>query len=152
MGTFIDNVTTLAVERCLLDDLENIISPESIAGLDDEELADLGGESSTICEERAKALALVVLLEDVRRICRGEGKRAPQVLEVVLGSPPAAKDLSFRFSDLSMRIGDVTVGMPTPPERPKPSGHGIFSSGLLTPERTLGRRTPSPSSGGRKLL
>ena len=77
MKTFVDEVSTLAVELCLVQRLPSILSPEVICSLTDDEVRAIAGESDDIAEERAQATEkLSVLqraLEDLTRLWMHRG-------------------------------------------------------------------------------
>ncbi|KAJ5628948.1 hypothetical protein N7490_011176 [Penicillium lividum] len=54
--TFIDNVTTLGIENCLLDPLSGILTSQTINNMEDKQVQDLAGEASYITEERERLI------------------------------------------------------------------------------------------------
>ncbi|KAJ5751807.1 hypothetical protein N7520_008724 [Penicillium odoratum] len=54
--TFIDNVTTLGIENCLLDPLSGILTSQTINNMEDKQVQDLAGEASYITEERDRLI------------------------------------------------------------------------------------------------
>ena len=49
-----DNFSTLAVERCLIRELPNLFSPESVAALDDDVISEIAMETESAAWERAQ--------------------------------------------------------------------------------------------------
>ena len=70
MATFIENIASLGIERCLLHDLANIIPPSDATDIDDAKVAEIASEPPAVYEERAKAEAQARALEEVIRVCR----------------------------------------------------------------------------------
>ncbi|KAH8597058.1 P-loop containing nucleoside triphosphate hydrolase protein [Bisporella sp. PMI_857] len=73
LRTFIDNIAVLAVEGCLIDDLEDIFSPTAVIKMDDEKLRALGGESELAQVERSELEQKVAVLQDAQRECLRAG-------------------------------------------------------------------------------
>lgn len=70
MDTFIENVASLGIERCLLSDLSNIIPTSDATDMSDAKVAEIASEPPAVYEERAKAEAQAKALEEVIRVCR----------------------------------------------------------------------------------
>lgn len=139
---------TLAVERCLLGDLPDIVALDDIAGLDDVELATIGAEPAAAHDERAKANAQSVALEDVIRTCRRHTSVSSYKTMHALPQVQSP-GLSNVFESLSVTTPTET-SVKTPQRRKRtPMGTGGLQHGLLTPEPSPGyrmsRSTPSPS-------
>lgn len=54
LRVFADNVMTLAIENCLISDIPNILSPDTVYNMTDEEIIKLGSESKQIQGQRDK--------------------------------------------------------------------------------------------------
>lgn len=68
--TFIDNVTTLAIENCLLAGLANTFSSDMVLDMDDVQLFNLAGESEKMLSDRKYAEEKNRLLKKSLEICR----------------------------------------------------------------------------------
>ncbi|KAG5933887.1 hypothetical protein E4U53_000830 [Claviceps sorghi] len=64
---FIDDVSVLAVERCLIIKLPYLFQPESVLELEDEEIARVAGETAEAAAERDRCTEKLATLEDGRR-------------------------------------------------------------------------------------
>ncbi|KAI4233703.1 MAG: hypothetical protein LQ349_004242 [Xanthoria aureola] len=64
MKVLVDNFSVLAVERCMLSDLADILSPDIIIKLSDKEVYDLAAESETSVLERQRATEELKVLEE----------------------------------------------------------------------------------------
>jgi len=69
---FVDDISVLAIERCLIIKLPDLFSPQVVAGFDDAEVRSLAAESPEAAEERTRCtLKMDVLKEgmkDLRRL------------------------------------------------------------------------------------
>lgn len=77
LNTLLDNVATLAIERCLLSDLPDLISPNHITELSDEQLLALGSEPPQAREDRARAIAQAEALTAVIKVCKRHAGENP---------------------------------------------------------------------------
>lgn len=148
LDTVIDNVATLAVERCLLDDLPDLIALDDVAGLDDDRLSIIGCEPLEAQEERSRARAQASALEEVIRTCRRHASHqsSQQAAEPEPEKQHAA--LNETFDNLS-----VTRSIEKP-RRVEKKQRRVRSSavvhGLATPEASPGNKaipaiyTPEP--------
>jgi short-subunit dehydrogenase involved in D-alanine esterification of teichoic acids len=68
MNVFISNVTVLAIENCLIKNLEEIFSPILIAGMSDEKLHSIAAESEEIRTERSDLREKLNVLEGGKRV------------------------------------------------------------------------------------
>ena len=64
MKVLVDNFSVLAVEKCLLHDLADILSPDTIIKLSDDEVAALAAETETSLRERQRAMEEVATLQE----------------------------------------------------------------------------------------
>ncbi|KAG6008281.1 hypothetical protein E4U21_004743 [Claviceps maximensis] len=67
MKKFIDDVSVLAVERCLVHKLPHLFQAESVLDLKDDEIARLAGETSEAAAERDRCTEKLAILEDGKR-------------------------------------------------------------------------------------
>lgn len=66
MKKFIDDVSVLAVERCLVNKLPHLLQAESVLDLKDDEVARLAGETQGAAMERERCTEKLAILEDGR--------------------------------------------------------------------------------------
>ncbi|SPQ20272.1 d2ff7535-15ba-4b15-bbe1-66474a22c4e8 [Thermothielavioides terrestris] len=64
LKTLIDSISTLAVERCLVQQLPGILSPEVVCDLADDEVQRIADESAESAAERAQATTKLEVLEN----------------------------------------------------------------------------------------
>ncbi|MCJ1383813.1 hypothetical protein MMC17_006927 [Xylographa soralifera] len=71
---FVDNVSNQVVERNLMGPKGpvSILTPEWVAGLDAEDLADIAGEDSATSSQREELNATIGRLEKARKVCSGK--------------------------------------------------------------------------------
>lgn len=67
LKTVVDEVSTLAVEQCLLEKLPSILSTDTVLNLTDEEVQRIAGESAESMEERAQATRKLAVLEEAMK-------------------------------------------------------------------------------------
>lgn len=70
LRTFTENIAHLAVESCLVGDLQTILTPQAVNRMSDEELTELAGESEDIRATRAKLEQQVTVLKDGLQKCQ----------------------------------------------------------------------------------
>ena len=70
LKTITDVFSVLTIEKCLLEKLPGILSPEVVVGLDDETVKDIAGESEESQAERASSTKKLKILQDTLRILR----------------------------------------------------------------------------------
>lgn len=69
LNNFVDNVASLAVENCLIDGLENLISPSKITQMSDNEIERIASESEDAGLARATLVKKVEVLEVAAATC-----------------------------------------------------------------------------------
>lgn len=70
MNTFVENVACLGVEKCLLHDLSNLISPAKAITLGDDQIRNIAAESAEVMAGRTRAETQKAALDEVIAICR----------------------------------------------------------------------------------
>lgn len=66
MKQFIDDVSVLAVEHCIIQKLTSLLSSEAICDLTDEDINRMAGESQEVASERIRVAEKLSLLEEGR--------------------------------------------------------------------------------------
>jgi hypothetical protein len=76
LQTFTDNVTNLAVESCLVQDLPNIFTPRQVSTMDISMLEKLAAESQDVRSSRSRLEEDIRLLKEGLERCRPYKPRA----------------------------------------------------------------------------
>ncbi|QGA17120.1 hypothetical protein EYB26_004790 [Talaromyces marneffei] len=75
LDVFVDNISNLAVENCLMNALENLLSPLTVSEMSDEELENIAFESPDIHELRTQTLEKQLSLQKSFDLCRRQGRK-----------------------------------------------------------------------------
>nr|POF02501.1 interferon-induced gtp-binding protein mx [Quercus suber] len=78
LDNFIENVASLAIERCLLHDLRSLIQPQVMWRWSEEKLAEIASEPEDAQREREKLRAKVVALESAVQTCKRHMRQITQ--------------------------------------------------------------------------
>ncbi|KAG5928957.1 hypothetical protein E4U42_007589, partial [Claviceps africana] len=78
---YIDDISTLGVECCLMEKLRNVFDPLHIYNMDDDQLQHLAAENPTATQERAKLTDKMQLLHKALHELRGLSQYRPQPKE-----------------------------------------------------------------------
>ena len=131
LSVFVDNMESLAIENCLLRGLENILTPEKITKMSDEEVAELAAESPESASLRQSLLTKKREFEEGHRVI-------------------------YRYSPRGMAAKSTTANTTTVPVLPTTVGNGTLSKSTLstslsatnstsaTPATTIGGQSPQP--------
>ena len=115
--TFIDNVTMIAVENCLISGLENVLSPGRIAEMTDDELDAIASESSENQSNRQSLQKVLEGLDVALKTCRKHQKlgvfREPTTQEAPLNPPSEQSTIENRLSEMTLTSPTTTVEPPT---------------------------------------
>lgn len=63
LKSFIDNISVLVVEQCLISKLPGLFTPDSLYSIPDEEISFLAGENEAATAERARLMEKKACLE-----------------------------------------------------------------------------------------
>lgn len=113
LDVFVDNFATLAIENCLLEGLEELLSPLSVAKMTDEELNRLAAESPDIRAQRSQATTKLKVLENGLESCKRHARRRPTFGETTSVQPdgPFSKPTSGEPTlDFSSRHAENSDG------------------------------------------
>jgi hypothetical protein len=75
LDVFVDNVSSLAIENCLMTALESLLSPLTVSEMSDEELEDIAFESPDIRELRSQTLEKQSSLLKSFELCRRQARK-----------------------------------------------------------------------------
>ena len=64
MKVLVDNFSVLAVEKCMLSNLADILSPDVVVGLDDDLVSTIAGESEEAMLERRRTTEKLATLQE----------------------------------------------------------------------------------------
>jgi hypothetical protein len=132
LGVFIDNVAGLAVEGCLIDPLENIISPSKIAQMSDSEIEILGANSEDLELSRTQLSEKVKVLEIALTSC--------DRCEMAALSSSAQ---NYRETPAENEGNSVTVSSDTSSQRMSPTSS--TSARLSPPDLSNVPQSPKPT-------
>lgn len=143
--TFVDNVITLAIESCLLDELDTLLSPLEMARLTDEEVDRLASDSIDDIERRHITKSKLEKLEVGRAVCEqyddpvaaGEDVQLSMTLKENASAHPLLNATNLPFQGFSPAPSVISPRLQA-------------TAGPVTPKDTsVGVRMPSPSPGAK---
>lgn len=70
MKTLVDNFSVLSIEKCLLQKLPEMFTPEIVIGLDDAQIEGIASESEESRAERSRATEKLQVLEETLNVLR----------------------------------------------------------------------------------
>lgn len=71
MKTLVDNFSVLSIEKCLLQKLPSMFTPEIVLGLEDNQVESIAAESEESLTERNRATEKLTVLEKTLKILQG---------------------------------------------------------------------------------
>lgn len=77
MKTFVDDFSVLAVEKCLVKRLPNLLSPKTIIPLDDDTVSNIAAETEESRLERSRATEKLKVLESTLVVLRSLDRHKP---------------------------------------------------------------------------
>ena len=150
LDMFIDNVTMIAVENCLISGLEDILSPGRVAGMKDKELTAIASESSENVEKRAFLRKLQKNLTSALDTCKKHEKfatiRRREDHKSSRGDPVRQSTVETSLSSLTLNSTDKREQMAT---QTVLNPHRADNTKLelpITPSRSASSVSTSPST------
>jgi hypothetical protein len=70
LDAFLENFANLAVEDCLIDDLENLFNADVVASMDATQIQELTAEPAEVVQKRADTEERLERLQKILRVCR----------------------------------------------------------------------------------
>ncbi|KAH6623434.1 hypothetical protein F5144DRAFT_518509 [Chaetomium tenue] len=129
LRVFADNVMTLALENCLISDIPNILSPEVVCNMTDDELKTLAADSKHAQSEREELRAQIKELQSGLAACR---KHRPRHLNGMMATqsvlPKAEPESERQSSPLERKA-------PIPTQSNPPPSVSSFASSIWTDSR-----------------
>ncbi len=77
MKTMVDDFSVLAIEKCLVRRLPDLLSPETIVGLDDATISNIAAETEESRLERSRATEKLKVLESTLVVLRSLDRHQP---------------------------------------------------------------------------
>lgn len=77
MKTIVDDFSVLAIEKCLVQRLPDLLSPETIVGLDDATISSIAAETEESRLERSRATEKLKVLESTLVVLRSLDRHQP---------------------------------------------------------------------------
>lgn len=77
MKTMVDDFSVLAIEKCLVKRLPDLLSPETIVGLDDATISSIAAETEESRIERSRATEKLKVLESTLVVLRSLDRHQP---------------------------------------------------------------------------
>lgn len=101
LDVFVDNVSNLAVENCLMNGLENLISPLIVSGMNDEELENIAFESPDVRELRSQTSEKQSSLQKSFELCRRQARKlsSNRLAEENQKSPPKGETFATSVTE-----------------------------------------------------
>ncbi|KAM3497877.1 hypothetical protein MY10362_008781 [Beauveria mimosiformis] len=114
LRTFTDNVTNLAIEGCLIQNLDTIFTPVQVGGLSNERLEELASESPTAQSRRAQLTKEITALQESLGTCLQRMPRAePKNLCAPDASTNTLRSLFWSLADSSDKKSTRPAKSPT---------------------------------------
>ncbi|KAM0365295.1 hypothetical protein ACHAPZ_004226 [Fusarium culmorum] len=156
--TFTENVINLAIERCLIHDLPNILTPTEVDGMTEAQLEELAAEPSKTKSRRLLLDSEIKILQDGLKTCRRYRPRAVTVLRPSISSKPlktsstpstASQTTTKVASTPSPAVANSPSPVPATAADKKPKPTSELPSGSST-TATAGDKTSQASSSTSK--
>ncbi|CAG9975170.1 unnamed protein product [Clonostachys byssicola] len=126
---FIDDISVMAVERCLMSKLPGILTPIKAVELEDDELLRLVGESEESIDERLRLTEKLEILRnglrDINRLYTDRGDEAPEV-QAVQSTPASTIIQVQRSASVPSELGKDEEEVHSPPPSSAGSSRGEF--------------------------
>lgn len=126
---FIDDISVMAVERCLMSKLTGILTPIKAVELEDDELLRLVGESEESVDERLRLTEKLEILQnglrDIKRLYTDRGDIAPET-QAEQSTPASTIIQVQRSASVSSELGKDEEEAHSPPPSSAGSSRGEF--------------------------
>ncbi|KAG8409302.1 hypothetical protein J3459_017609 [Metarhizium acridum] len=118
---FVDDISVLAVEQCLLEKLPTLFLPEAVMDLPDHDVSYFVKERDTAPTERARCADKLRVLETERRVlARLETRRSPRVAQAAGENLPVSR-MPRSYTTDSVTVDEARPYFPDFPPPDKPS-------------------------------
>lgn len=94
MKTLVDDFSVLAVEKCLVKRLPDLLSPKTIAGLDDTTITNIAAETEESRLERSRATEKLKVLESTLLVLRSLDMHKPAGEYIYILPPKCAPSIT----------------------------------------------------------
>ncbi|KID95879.1 interferon-induced GTP-binding protein Mx, partial [Metarhizium majus ARSEF 297] len=121
---FVDDISVLAVEQCLLEKLPTLFLPEAVMDLPDHDVRYFIRERDTAHAERARCADKLAVLETERRVlARLDTRRSPGVAQACAGENLPVSGIPRSYATDSVTVDEARPYFPRSPSPGNP-GHG----------------------------
>jgi GTPase SAR1 family protein len=119
LDVFVDNVSNLAVENCLMNALENLLSPLIVSEMSDEELENIAFESPDIREVRSQTLEKQSSLQKSYELCRRQARKltSSRLNEEMQKVPPKTETLQTSVREGIAKVNISPAASTTTPTK-----------------------------------
>ncbi|KAH0593527.1 hypothetical protein MHUMG1_08665 [Metarhizium humberi] len=129
---FVDDISVLAVEQCLLEKLPTLFLPEAVMDLPDHDVRYFIRERDTAHAERARCADKLAVLETERRVlARLDTRRSPGVAQACAGENLPVSGIPRSYTTDTVTVDE---GRPYFPRSPSPGNPGHSGELLVEPE------------------
>lgn len=153
LDVFIDNVTMIAVENCLISGLEDMLSPTRLTEMSENKLAAIASESSDNIEKRVFMVKRQMDLASALETCKKHGKyatsRKREDQETTRSDLTGQPTVSTLFSGISLNDIDNQEQTPTQTAPGPPRVNGSSLEVPVTPSHSASSGSTSRSTTDR---
>ncbi|CAF3572954.1 unnamed protein product [Fusarium graminearum] len=145
--TFTENVINLAIERCLIHDLPNILTPTEVDGMTESQLEELAAEHSKTKSRRLLLESEIKILQDGLKTCR---RYRPRTVTALPSRPSIPSKALSKFSAPSTATKVASTSTPRPAVANSPGPMPVRTADTKTKptsELPLASSTAATTSG-----